>query len=69
MANYATLITIAALGGIAVALALSIPPGPFRGVIVFITYMVVVFSIVVQGLTIKRLLTRWGMQDRPTQQG
>jgi len=48
-------------GGIAVALALSIPPGPFRGVIVFITYMVVVFSIVVQGLTIKRFLRLWGM--------
>jgi CPA1 family monovalent cation:H+ antiporter len=39
-------------GGIAVALALSIPPGPQRGIIIFITYMVVVFSIVVQGLTI-----------------
>ena len=48
-------------GGIAVALALSIPQGPQRGVIVFITYMVVVFSIVVQGLTIKGLLRRWGV--------
>jgi monovalent cation:H+ antiporter, CPA1 family len=49
-------------GGIAVALALSIPPGPSRGVIVFITYMVVVFSIVVQGLTIKKMLRRWGVK-------
>jgi len=48
-------------GGIAVALALSIPPGPHRSVIVFITYMVVVFSILVQGLTIKKLLKRWGV--------
>jgi CPA1 family monovalent cation:H+ antiporter len=48
-------------GGIAVALALSIPPGPHRGVVVFITYMVVVFSILVQGLTINKLLKRWGM--------
>jgi CPA1 family monovalent cation:H+ antiporter len=47
-------------GGIAVALALSIPQGPQRGIIVFITYMVVVFSIVVQGLTIKKMLKRWG---------
>ena len=46
-------------GGIAVALALSIPQSPQRGTIVFITYMVVVFSIVVQGLTIKKLLERW----------
>lgn len=46
-------------GGIAVALALSIPPDPQRGVIIFTTYMVVVFSIVVQGLTIKKMLKRW----------
>jgi CPA1 family monovalent cation:H+ antiporter len=48
-------------GGIAVALALSIPQSPQRGIIVFITYMVVVFSIVVQGLTIKKLLRKWGV--------
>jgi CPA1 family monovalent cation:H+ antiporter len=48
-------------GGIAVALALSISPGPQRGIIIFITYMVVVFSIVVQGLTIKKMLKRWGV--------
>jgi CPA1 family monovalent cation:H+ antiporter len=48
-------------GGIAVALALSIPQGPQRSIIVFITYMVVVFSIVVQGLTIKKFLKKWGV--------
>ncbi|MEJ2102371.1 MAG: sodium:proton antiporter [Desulfobacterales bacterium] len=48
-------------GGIAVALALSIPQGPHRGIIVFITYMVVVFSIVFQGLTIKKFLKKWGV--------
>jgi monovalent cation:H+ antiporter, CPA1 family len=48
-------------GGIAVALALSIPQVPQRGIIVFITYMVVIFSIVVQGLTIKKMLKRWGV--------
>jgi CPA1 family monovalent cation:H+ antiporter len=48
-------------GGIAVALALSIPQGPQRSIIVFITYMVVVFSIIVQGLTIKKFLRRWGV--------
>jgi len=46
-------------GGIAVALALSIPQGPQRGIILFITYMVVIFSIVVQGLTIKKFLKKW----------
>ncbi len=48
-------------GGIAVALALSIPQGPQRGIILFITYMVVVFSIVVQGLTIKKFLKQWNL--------
>lgn len=41
-------------GGISVALALSIPPGAQRETIVTVTYIVVVFSILVQGLTIKR---------------
>jgi CPA1 family monovalent cation:H+ antiporter len=42
-------------GGISVALALSLPPGPERDVILAITYTVVIFSILVQGLTIGRL--------------
>jgi CPA1 family monovalent cation:H+ antiporter len=42
-------------GGISVALALSLPPGPHRDVILTTTYSIVVFSILVQGLTIKRL--------------
>lgn len=41
-------------GGISVALALSIPAGAQRETIVTVTYIVVVFSILVQGLTIKR---------------
>ena len=43
-------------GGISVALALSIPKGPERDLIVAITYMVVVFSILVQGLTVGQLI-------------
>jgi len=42
-------------GGISVALALSLPSGPERDVILAVTYTVVVFSILVQGLTIGRL--------------
>jgi len=45
-------------GGISVALALSIPKSPERDLIVAITYMVVVFSILVQGLTVGQLI-RW----------
>ncbi|MBW1892859.1 MAG: sodium:proton antiporter [Deltaproteobacteria bacterium] len=45
-------------GGISVALALSLPPGEYREVILAITYMIVVFSIIVQGLTIGRLVRK-----------
>ena len=45
-------------GGISIALALSLPIGPERQVILALTYIVVVFSIVVQGLTIEKLVQR-----------
>jgi CPA1 family monovalent cation:H+ antiporter len=44
-------------GGIAVALALSLPGGAERNVIISMTYVVVVFSVLVQGMTIKYLVT------------
>lgn len=43
-------------GGISVALALSIPAGPERSTLVTITYIIVVFSILVQGMTLGRLV-------------
>ena len=43
-------------GGISVALALSLPESPHKPVILAATYGVVVFSIVVQGLTIARVV-------------
>ncbi len=45
-------------GGISVALALSLPPSPEREAIVTVCYGVVIFSIVVQGLTLERLVRR-----------
>jgi monovalent cation:H+ antiporter, CPA1 family len=45
-------------GGISVALALSIPLVPERTTIVTITYIIVVFSIAVQGMTLGRLVER-----------
>jgi len=45
-------------GGISVALALSLPAGPTRDLLLTMTYTVVIFSIVVQGLTIPYLLRR-----------
>lgn len=51
-----TVLTWAGLrGGISVALALTLPPGPERSILLPATYAVVVFSIVVQGLTIRRV--------------
>ncbi len=45
-------------GGISVALALSLPAGDYRGPILVATYGVVIFSIIVQGLTIAPLVRR-----------
>ena len=44
-------------GGISVALALSLPGGGERDLIITMTYVVVVFSILVQGLTMKFVCT------------
>ena len=43
-------------GGISVALALSLPAGIHRDAILLMTYSIVVFSIVFQGLTIGKLI-------------
>ena len=45
-------------GGISVALALSLPLGPERDVILAVTYIIVIFSILVQGLTIGKVIKR-----------
>ena len=43
-------------GGISVALALSLPPSPWKPILLATTYGVVIFSIVVQGLTVERVV-------------
>ena len=45
-------------GGISVALALSLPDSAVKPVILAATYSVVIFSIVVQGLTIQTVVRR-----------
>ncbi len=45
-------------GGISVALALSLPKGDERDLVLTVTYCIVIFSIMVQGLTIGRLIRR-----------
>jgi CPA1 family monovalent cation:H+ antiporter len=43
-------------GGISIALALSLPPGPERDIVIAATYLVVVFSVLVQGLTFGKVM-------------
>ncbi len=50
-------------GGVSMALALSIAPGPYREPIILATYAIVVSSILVQGLTVGKLVAR--MERRP----
>jgi monovalent cation:H+ antiporter, CPA1 family len=45
-------------GGVSVALALSLPPTPWRSDILVVCYMVVVFTIIVQGTTMEHALAR-----------
>jgi CPA1 family monovalent cation:H+ antiporter len=45
-------------GGISVALALSLPPGAARETVLTLTYAVVVFSIIVQGLSLRAVALR-----------
>jgi CPA1 family monovalent cation:H+ antiporter len=45
-------------GGVSIALALSLPPSPYRGRMIAVCYAVVVASMLVQGLTMQRAI-RW----------
>ena len=57
--NAVTILTWGGLrGGISVALALSLPQTMYHDEFVLITYIIVVFSIIVQGLTIGKLAKR-----------
>jgi CPA1 family monovalent cation:H+ antiporter len=50
-------------GGISVAMVLSLPQFPGKSVLLTATYSVVVFTIVVQGLTVPRLLRYYGIGE------
>ncbi|MAF32952.1 MAG: sodium:proton antiporter [Desulfobacterales bacterium] len=51
-------------GGISVALALSLPTGYTREIILTITYAVVIFSVLVQGLTIGKVVRKQTMKNK-----
>jgi len=50
-------------GGISVALALTLEPSPYRGALLAVCYAVVVFTILVQGLTMPMLVRRLYRQN------
>jgi len=45
-------------GGLSLALAVSLPDSPWKPLILNMTFAVVVFSVIVQGLTIQRMFTK-----------
>jgi CPA1 family monovalent cation:H+ antiporter len=49
-------------GGIAVALALSLPENEWKPLILTVTYVIVIFSIIVQGLTVARVARKLGRE-------
>ena len=56
-------------GGLSLAMALSMPPSRQRDLIVAATYVVVVFSVIVQSLTLERLIIRLGYGRPAAQRG
>lgn len=46
-------------GGISIGLALSLPLSPQRDLIIGVTYMVVIFSVLVQGMSLSRLIAHY----------
>jgi CPA1 family monovalent cation:H+ antiporter len=50
-------------GGISVALVLALPPFPGKDVLLASTYAVVIFSVLVQGLTVRRVLVYYGVGE------
>jgi len=45
-------------GGLSLALAVSLPDSPWKPLLLNMTFAVVVFSVIIQGLTIQRMFTK-----------
>jgi len=48
-------------GGLSIAMVLGLPKFPHKDLLLMCTYVIAVFSIIVQGLTMRRLLHRYGL--------
>ena len=57
---FVTLVWGGLRGGISVALALSLPPGEARTAVLTVTYVVVLFSVLIQGASVARVLRKVG---------
>ncbi|RFM36787.1 cation:proton antiporter [Chitinophaga silvisoli] len=57
--NTAILVWAGLRGGISVALALSLPESPYKRLILSASYIIVVFSVIVQGLTLNKVVNRF----------
>jgi CPA1 family monovalent cation:H+ antiporter len=52
-------------GGIAIGLALGLPDSPYRDVLLVPTFVIVLFTVAVQGLTVMPLVHRTQTADDP----
>ena len=50
-------------GGVSVALVLTLPASPMRDAMLDMTYIIVLFSVIVQGLSINKMFNSYAMRD------
>ncbi len=61
--NLAILTWAGLRGGISVAMALSLPQSPYREIVLACCYFIVIFSIIVQGLTLNKVVNKLASQQ------
>ena len=51
-------------GGISIALALSLPNNPYKNLILVLTYVIVIFSILIQGLSVSKVVKKLKKEEQ-----